>query len=246
VLFGALPSLVNVPKSHVIGFELSATYAPDWEWLKGLTVTPAVSYQYTEIDKSSKNTCAPPPAQSDPTLPGFITCIPGHYYNFDPFNQYADFTGERFPSAPVWQASIDAQYDWVIRNETHGFVGATVNFVSSTNTFFVNPTPIPAFKNAGVSGVTPVFGGFVTCAGTPSPTPIGPCPTNHPNDPLRVPGYALLDLRAGVTKGPWLLQVWGRNVFNKWYWTAADHVNDVLLHYTGYPATYGVTLSYRY
>jgi iron complex outermembrane receptor protein len=243
-LFGALPSLVNVPKSHVIGFELSATYAPDW--LKGLTVTPAVSYQYSRIDTSSRNTCAPPPAQSDPTLPGFITCQPGHYYNFDPYNQYADFTGESFPSAPRWQGSVDAQYDWVLRDEIHAFVGGTINFVSDTNTFFVNPTPIPAFKNAGVSGVTPVFGGYVTCSGGASSVPIGPCPTNHPNDPLKVPGYALVDLRAGITSGPWLVQVWGRNIFDKWYWTAADHVNDVLLHYTGMPATYGVTVSYRF
>ena len=243
-LFGALPSLVNVPKSHVVGFEVSATYAPDW--LKGLTVTPAVSYQYSKIDSSNRNTCAPPPAQSDPTLPGLITCIPGHYYNFDAYNEYADFTGEHFPSAPTWQGSIDAQYEWLFRDDTRAFVGATANFVSDTNTFFVNRTPIPAFKNAGVSGVLPVFGGYVTCAGGPSPTPVGPCPTNHPNDPLKVPGYVLLDLRAGVIRGPWLAQIWGRNILDKYYWTAADHVNDVLLRYTGYPATYGVTVSYRF
>ena len=110
----------------------------------------------------------------------------------------------------------------------------------------MNRTPIPAFKNAGVSGVLPVFGGYVTCAGGPSPTPVGPCPTNHPNDPLKVPGYVLLDLRAGVIRGPWLAQIWGRNILDKYYWTAADHVNDVLLRYTGYPATYGVTVSYRF
>ena len=61
-----------------------------------------------------------------------------------------------------------------------------------------------------------------------------------------MPGYALLDLRAGVTNGAWMFQVWARNVTNKWYWTAADHVNDVLLRYTGQPATYGVSFSYRF
>lgn len=243
-LFGALPSLVNVPKSHVEGFELSFTYAPDW--LPGLTINPAVSYQYSKIDTSGRNTCVPPPAQSDPTLPGFIKCVPGHYYNFDAYNQYSDFTGESFPSAPRWQGSIDAQYEWLLKDDMKAFVGVTANFVSKTNTFFVNRSPIPAFKNAGVSGVLPVFGGFLTCAGTPSATPVGPCPTNHPNDPLKVPGYVLLDLRAGVSKGPWLVQAWGRNVLDKYYWTAADHVNDVLLRYTGMPATYGVTVSYRY
>jgi len=243
-LFGALPSLVNVPKSHVIGFEVSATYTPDW--LEGLTISPAVSYQYSEVDTSKKNTCVPPPAQSDPTLPGFTTCQAGHYYNFDAFNQYADFTGEHFPSAPKWQGTVDAEYDWILKNDMKAFVGATVKFVSDTNTFFVNRTPIPAFKNAGVSGVLPVFGGYVTCAGTPSPTPVGPCPTNHANDPLKVPGYALVDLRAGIERGPWMFQVWGRNVFDEWYWGSSNHVNDVLLRYTGMPATYGMTFSYRF
>jgi len=79
-----------------------------------------------------------------------------------------------------------------------------------------------------------------------SATAVGPCPTNHPNDPLAVPGYALLDLRAGITKGPLMVMIWGRNVTDKWYWTAADHVNDVLLRYTGQPATYGVTVTYRW
>ena len=55
VVYGALPALVNVPKSHVIGFELSGVYAP--EWLRGLVVTPAVSYQYSQIDTSIRNTC---------------------------------------------------------------------------------------------------------------------------------------------------------------------------------------------
>jgi outer membrane receptor protein involved in Fe transport len=121
-----------------------------------------------------------------------------------------------------------------------------VNYTSSTNTFFVNNSPTPAFYNAGVSGVTPVFGGYVTCTGAASATPVGPCPTNHPNDPLSVPRYTLVDLRAGVLIGSLMIEAWGRNVFNTYYWTAADHVNDVLLRYTGMPATYGVTVSYRF
>jgi outer membrane receptor protein involved in Fe transport len=94
--------------------------------------------------------------------------------------------------------------------------------------------------------VLPVFGGFVNCDGSPSPTAVGPCPTNHPNDPLKVPDYALVDLRAGVSQGPWRAQIWARNVFDKHYWQSALHVNDVLLRYTGYPATYGVSFSYRF
>ena len=49
-----------------------------------------------------------------------------------------------------------------------------------------------------------------------------------------------------VLRIDWRVQVWGRNVTNEWYWTAADRVNDTILRYTGMPTTYGVTLSYRF
>ena len=61
-----------------------------------------------------------------------------------------------------------------------------------------------------------------------------------------MPAHTLVDLRAGVEHDAWRFQLWGRNVTNTWYWNSALHVNDVLLRYTGMPATYGFTLSYRY
>ena len=256
VLFGALPSLVNVPQSHVIGFEVSGVYAPDW--LRGLTITPAVSYQYSRVDTSSNTKCdgsatdgfSPAGGQKNPALPGYIVCVPGHYYNFDPYGQYADFTHEAFPSAPAWQGSVDGEYDWVVHNDFKMYLGGAVSFVSSTNTGFVNRTPTPAFY----AGATPLPGynpatqkfTYLTCSGATSATPVGPCSTNHPNDPLAVPGYVLVDLRLGVSRGNWGFQIWGRNITNKWYWTGAYHVNDVLLRYTGMPASYGATFNYKF
>jgi outer membrane receptor protein involved in Fe transport len=249
VVYGALPSLVNVPKSHVTGFELSAVYAP--EWLKGLSITPAVSYQNSRVDTSSRNSCNPPPAQTPGRLatgapPGLINCIAGHFYGFDAFGEYADFTSEHFPSAPEWSAHLDAEYDWKLRHDMTAFAGIAVAYTSSTNTFFVNNSPIPAYANIGPNGPDPTFGGYVDCHGNPSASPVGPCPTNHPNNPLAVPAYTLIDLRLGVSGENWTFQLWGRNVTNKWYWTGAYHVNDVLLRYTGMPATYGATFNYRF
>jgi iron complex outermembrane receptor protein len=258
-LYGALPVLVNVPKSDVKGFEFSAVYAP--EWLKGFTLMPSVSYQYSQVDKSSKNVCNPPPDQnrsahsanpSNPTfLPGVIDCQAGHFYGFDAFGQYADFNHEKFPSAPVWQANVDAEYDFKIRDDVTAFIGANLSYVSGTNSFFVNNNPMPAYLNIGPNGPGPVFGGYISgynSAGNPiySATPTGQLPTNHPNDKFVIPGHSLLDLRLGVESGPWRFQVWGRNVTNQWYWTGAAHVNDVLLRWTGQPATVGFTLSYKH
>jgi outer membrane receptor protein involved in Fe transport len=159
-IFGALPSLVNVPASHVVGFELSGTYTP--EWLKGLTITPAVSYQNSNIDASSRNTCDQ--ATLDAHGNGSL-CVPGHFYNFDAYSHYADFTNQPFPSAPEWQASVDAEYDWKVPNDITAFVGLNYNYTSQTHTFFQNhqilpgmvydPNTVPAYSlldlRAGVS-----------------------------------------------------------------------------------------------
>jgi outer membrane receptor protein involved in Fe transport len=50
-IFGALPSLVNVPESHVVGFELLATWVP----AEGLTISPSISLADTEVDGEFRN-----------------------------------------------------------------------------------------------------------------------------------------------------------------------------------------------
>jgi iron complex outermembrane recepter protein len=65
---------------------------------------------------------------------------------------------------------------------------------------------------------------------------------------LKVPAYTLLGLRAGVeTKdGAWRLMFWGRNVTNTFYLTSANRDLDTTTRFAGMPATYGVTLTWRY
>jgi iron complex outermembrane recepter protein len=69
------------------------------------------------------------------------------------------------------------------------------------------------------------------------------------NQPLfNVKAYTLLDLRAGVeTKdGAWKVSVWGRNVGDAYYWTSASYIGDTVTRFTGMPATFGLSLDYRY
>lgn len=68
------------------------------------------------------------------------------------------------------------------------------------------------------------------------------------NAAYRIPGYGLLDLRAGLT-GPddrWRVEVWGHNVTNKFYTTNLIHVVDTRIRYVGMPATYGVSASVKF
>jgi outer membrane receptor protein involved in Fe transport len=69
------------------------------------------------------------------------------------------------------------------------------------------------------------------------------------NDPITaIKSYTLLDLRAGLETQDqkWRLQLWGKNVTNEYYWTNAIVVYDTQVRYAGMPATFGVTVSYRY
>ncbi|PNU03751.1 hypothetical protein A8V01_22610 [Novosphingobium guangzhouense] len=65
---------------------------------------------------------------------------------------------------------------------------------------------------------------------------------------FRLPGYATVDLRAGIedSSGRWKAQIYGRNVFNKFYLIQATHNVDTIARTAGMPATYGINLTYRY
>lgn len=65
---------------------------------------------------------------------------------------------------------------------------------------------------------------------------------------LAVDGYTLVDLRAGLESadGAWRVTAWGRNVGDVYYWTAANRNLDTTVRFAGMPATYGVTLSYKF
>ena len=71
---------------------------------------------------------------------------------------------------------------------------------------------------------------------------VGPTPLD------RIDPYVLVDLRAGIATqdGRYRIQLWGRNVANRFYWNNVSHPYDTVVRYAGRPATYGITLSARF
>jgi len=65
---------------------------------------------------------------------------------------------------------------------------------------------------------------------------------------LRIPSFTLLDLRAGIEsdQGRWRVEIWGRNVTNRFYVTGATRNSDFTTRFTGMPATFGISLRYRF
>ena len=198
-IFGSLPALVNVPESHVRGFEASV----EWYPTDGLRIATSVSYADSEID--------------------------GEFRNFDPFfipginGVSKDFSGQPFPNAPKKQANIDIQYEWNVGDGHIAFVGINTNYQDATKGFFFDSCNEPG----------------VPCTKEVHPFLIG-------NSDLEINSRALTDVRAGVEMANgWRVHAWARNVTNKYYWNQVQHVNDVLLRFTGMPRTYGLTVSYR-
>ena len=103
IAFGNLPALINIPKSHVTGAELSVTLKP----VQGLTATGGVSYIDSRID--------------------------GNFTNFSPLGQAANFSGEAFPLTSKWNLSADVEYQAPISDLLNGFIGGSVSYVSRTN-----------------------------------------------------------------------------------------------------------------
>lgn len=74
-------------------------------------------------------------------------------------------------------------------------------------------------------------------------------PATFGNSPVfDIPGYALVDVRGGVesSDGSWKVQLWGRNIFNKFYINSITHVTDTIARMAGMGASYGVTTSFRF
>lgn len=64
---------------------------------------------------------------------------------------------------------------------------------------------------------------------------------------LNIKNYSLLDLRAGVRKGDFNVEIWGRNVTNTYYYSEVARLfGDSLVRFAGRPATYGITVGYKF
>ncbi|MEL0210011.1 MAG: TonB-dependent receptor, partial [Novosphingobium sp.] len=69
---------------------------------------------------------------------------------------------------------------------------------------------------------------------------------NAPSSVIRE--FKTVDLRAGVKSadGRWSAGIWGRNIFNEYYWSNQFVTQDVVVRYAAKPATYGATIKFNF
>ncbi|MDR7156821.1 outer membrane receptor protein involved in Fe transport [Sphingobium xenophagum] len=102
-VFGPVEALVNIPKSRVQGFELSASLRP----LSGLSLSSAITLADTEVR--------------------------GSFIGVTQTGASSDFNGEAFPYTPKWSGNADAEYRWALNDRLEAVVGATGSYNSATN-----------------------------------------------------------------------------------------------------------------
>ena len=128
-----------------------------------------------------------------------------------------DFAGTPMPFTPKYQIGMSVDYEFAVTDAVDAFLGSSVNFRSRADS---------------------VVGG----AFNP--------PTADPQRPrlFGIGDYTLVDLRAGIKSADdrWRASIWGKNVLNQYYWNNVVAAFDTIGRYTGKPATYGVSVGFRY
>ena len=69
------------------------------------------------------------------------------------------------------------------------------------------------------------------------------------NEPqLQLPSYSTVDAQTGLNfaQGRYRVMLWGKNITNRFYLTNVIRYADGISRLTGMPATYGLTVSFRY
>lgn len=110
-IFGALESLVNIPKSEVQGAEVELTWLP----IAGLRLNTAATFLETEV------------TEGDPL--GNFTILGG--------TVRSDIEGERFPYTPKWQVNAGAEYEWTLTSSLNALAGTDLIYRSDTNGDFL-------------------------------------------------------------------------------------------------------------
>jgi iron complex outermembrane receptor protein len=128
-----------------------------------------------------------------------------------------NFDGALIPYTPKWQFSVNPEYKFRVGDGLTAFLGSSVSYRSKTYA---------------------AVGGDINPAGSTSPY----------GQLYQIKGYTLVDLRAGVSTADdrWKLEVYGNNVFNKYYWNNVVAAYDTIGRYAGMPATWGISVSHKF
>lgn len=147
-------------------------------------------------------------------------------YNFDVFGRTDSFVGDDLPFTPEWSGVINADYRHELANGGSAFIGVTTNIRSASDA--VPGGSRIEFPSRAAEPNSALRAGIV--------------------HPFQNNSYATVDARIGYEgpDGAWRVMVWGKNVFNEYYWTNVIPSADSVARFAGRPATYGLTIGFNF
>lgn len=147
-------------------------------------------------------------------------------YNFDVFGRTDSFVGDDLPFTPKWSGVINADYRHEMANGGSAFVGVTTNIRSASDA--VPGGSRIEFPSRAAEPNSALRAGIV--------------------HPFQNNSYATVDARIGYEgpNGSWRIMLWGKNVFNEYYWTNVIASADSAARFAGRPATYGLTVGFNF
>lgn len=145
---------------------------------------------------------------------------------YDPVGNQINYKGLPFPNTPKWNLNASVDYETPITSSLNVFVGASMLYQSKTIGLFARPEQIA----------------LVDLDSTQKPG------VKVPGDAFDIKAYTTVDGQLGINSpdGGWKAWVWGKNIFNTYYWTNATQSFDSIYRLTAMPATYGVSVSMRF
>lgn len=132
-----------------------------------------------------------------------------------------DLKDAAIPYTPKYQLRVSADYTWQM-GSTRPFVGAVYSVRSHS------------YSNIGGTKAQVTRSDFRSSVPTDST--------------YTMPGYSTVDVRAGayLKDEAFRVEVFGKNIFNKYYVTNIYSIYDTIVRNSGMPATYGIRLSYNF
>lgn len=160
------------------------------------------------------------------TLAGSVTYLDSKINSFTSFNVLGaiqDFSGEPLPFTPKWNFGLDLDYRHELSNGGAPFFGASLSSHSASD----------ASPGSGEIEI-----------------PLSPVNRTIPDltTPFRTNAYTTVDARLGyeAPDGQWKVTLWGKNIFNEYYWSNAVIANDSVFRIAGRPRSYGVTFGFKF
>lgn len=172
------------------------------------------------------------------TLTGSVTYLnskikesPAAPYNYNVLGVEDDFAGDDLPFTPELAGSFNLDYRKELSNGGSPFFGVTVSARTKSD------------SQPGARRMEYLDGCLTDSSGDPVCF-LAPGVTN----PFALKGWTTVDARLGyeAPEGAWRVMVWGKNLFNTYYWTNVISSADSAARFAGQPATYGVTFGFKF